>query len=79
MDDVVFNEIRMQVTERFNVIERRLNNHGDRLDKLEQKQVEFCVKIDNLCASIDKLISTIKWVIGLTVPAAIGIVAIMSR
>ena len=34
--------------------EQRINNH-DRIDKLENKQAEMAVKIENLCNTIDKL------------------------
>ena len=35
--------------------EQRINAHSDRLDKLENKQAEMAVKIENLCNTIDKL------------------------
>lgn len=44
--------------------EIRINNHSERIDRLENKQAETNVKIDNLCNSLDSLTSTIKWFIG---------------
>ena len=38
--------------------ERRLNNHGDRIDKLEQYQSRSEVQISNLCEQIKNLVST---------------------
>lgn len=52
--------------------EKRLNNHGNRIDKLEQSQASVNTKIENLCDQIKQLISIMKWYIGLTVGALIG-------
>jgi len=49
------------------VHDKRLNNHGDRIDKLEQGQSEFKVEIKNLCKDIQGLTATLKWFIGLMV------------
>ncbi|MGG7160249.1 hemolysin XhlA family protein [Clostridium baratii] len=43
----------------------RLNNHGDRIDKLEQGQAEFRVEMRNLCKSIQSLTNALKWALGL--------------
>ena len=40
--------------------EIRINNHSERLDKLENKQAEMSVKLDNLCNTIDKLASNLN-------------------
>lgn len=45
--------------------DKRLNNHGDRIDKLEQGQAEFRIEIKNLCDSIKGLTSALKWALGL--------------
>ncbi|MGL4729951.1 MAG: hemolysin XhlA family protein, partial [Clostridium sp.] len=47
------------------VHEKRISNHAERLDKLEQNQVEFRIQIENLCKSITGLTSALKWGIGL--------------
>lgn len=57
------------ISEKLGVAERRLNNHSDRIDKLEQGQSEFKVEIKNLCKDIQSLTSTLKWFIGLLVGA----------
>lgn len=54
------------------VHEVRINNHGDRIDKLECKQAEMAAKIDNLCNSLDSLTSAIKWLICLIVTTLVG-------
>lgn len=40
--------------------EKRINNHSGRLDKLENKQAETNVKLDNLCNTINKLASNLN-------------------
>ena len=52
--------------------ERRINNHSERIDKLENKQAETNVKLDNLCNSINSLTSTMKWLLGVMVTTLIG-------
>lgn len=41
--------------------EKRLNNHGERLDKLEQEGVELKTELKNLCENLETLTSTMKW------------------
>ena len=52
--------------------ERRLNNHGDRIDKLEQYQSRSEVQISNLCEQIKNLVSAIKWSMGLLIATLVG-------
>lgn len=52
--------------------ENRINNHSERLDKIEQSQAEFKVQIKSLCDNIASLTSAIKWLIGLGASALIG-------
>ncbi|MEF9991322.1 MAG: hemolysin XhlA family protein [Peptostreptococcaceae bacterium] len=52
--------------------DKRLNNHGDRLDKLEQQQCEFKVQIQNLVKSIEGLTTSIKWALGLFAGSFVG-------
>lgn len=54
--------------------EKRLNNHGDRIDKLEQYQSKSEVQISNLCEQIKSLVSTIKWSMGLLVTTLVGFI-----
>ena len=51
------------------VHEERINSHSKRIDKLENKQAETNVRLDNLCSSLDGLASAIKWFIGLIIGA----------
>lgn len=59
--------------------ETRLNNHGDRLDVLEQDGRDAKVQIVNLIKSIDGLVSTMKWLIGLLVPTIVAIVGLLLK
>lgn len=45
--------------------ESRLNNHSERLDKLEQYKSKSEEKIDNLCVDLRNLTSTLRWGIGI--------------
>lgn len=54
-----------RIDERLAVHDSRINNHGDRLDKLEQYQSKSEVQIDNLCLQIKALVITIRWAMGL--------------
>jgi hypothetical protein len=54
------------------VHEKRINNHSDRIDKLEQHQCEFKVQIQNLVKSIEGLTTSIKWALGLFAGSFVG-------
>lgn len=54
------------------VHEKRINNHSDRIDKLEQQQCELKVQIQNLVKSIDGLTTSIKWALGLFAGSFVG-------
>ena len=55
-----------------NTHEKRLNNYGQRLDKLEQDSASYKVEIKNLCETIKQLTSTLKWFIGLMIGAFVS-------
>lgn len=40
--------------------EKRINSHADKIDKLENKQAETNIKLDNLCNTINKLASNLN-------------------
>lgn len=52
--------------------EKRLNNHSERLDKIEQDSVEFKTELKNLCDNLKSLTSVIKWFIGIWVTTLLG-------
>lgn len=43
--------------------EKRINNHGDRLDKLEQDGRELKTELKNLCENLKSLTNMMKWFI----------------
>ena len=51
---------------------KRLDNHGLRLDKLEQDAVEFKTEIKNLCDNLKTFTSVLKWFIGIWVTTLLG-------
>lgn len=55
------------VKDKLETYERRLNNHGERIDKLEQRGARVDEKIDSLCTQLSNLTSTLKWFMGLIV------------
>jgi hypothetical protein len=72
MDKIICNEKHKRIDERLDVHDTRLNNHGDRIDKLEQYQSKTEAQINNLCEQIKNLVSTMKWFIGLLVGAFVS-------
>lgn len=52
--------------------EKRINNHSDRIDKLEREGAELKVEIKNLCENLRSLTSVIKWFITVFVGAFIS-------
>ena len=52
--------------------DRRINNHSERLDELEQGRAATDVKIDNLCEKLGAQTKSINWLIGLMVSGLLG-------
>jgi chromosome segregation ATPase len=61
-----------RVDEKIDVHERRLNNHSERIDKLEQYQAKATVQIESLCKQIKTLVTAIWSAIGLTITTLLG-------
>lgn len=61
------------VDERLRLNDRRLDNHGERIDKLEQGQAELSTIMINLCKKVDKLIDVLYDIIKSTVGGIIVI------
>lgn len=72
MDNGVCLEKHKRVDERLDIHDTRLNNHSERLDKIEQNQSRTDIKIENLCEQIKSLVTTIRWAMGLTVTTLLG-------
>ena len=52
--------------------EKRINNHSDRLDKLEQNDIALKLEIKNLCDNIKQLTTIMKWFVGLIIGSFVG-------
>ena len=72
MDKSVCDERHNQINYRLNIHEERLNNHGQRIDQLEQYKSKTEAQINNLCDQIKSLVTTMRWFIGLLVGAFIS-------
>lgn len=68
----VCSEKHKRIDEKFIIQEKRLNNHGDRIDLLEQSRSRTETQIANLCEQIKSLISTIRWFLGLAGATLLG-------
>ncbi|WP_034438842.1 hemolysin XhlA family protein [Clostridium ihumii] len=60
------------VQHQLEVLEKRTNNHGERLDKIEQDNASLKTEIKNLCENLKQLTIVMKWFIGLLVGAFVS-------
>lgn len=60
------------ITHEIEVHDKRLNNHSERLDKLEQDGRELKTELKNLCENLKSLTSMMKWFIATLVGALIS-------
>ena len=72
MNDELCLEKHKRLDEKLEVHDTRLNNHGDRIDKLEQDNASFKTELKNLCNNLKSLTSVIKWFIGTWVVTLLG-------
>ena len=61
-----------RIDERLDVHDVRLNNHGERIDALEQHKSRTEVEIKNLIEQIKSLVTTMRWFMGLFASSLIG-------
>lgn len=59
--------------------EKRMNSHSERLDAIEQDSREYKVQIANLCKQVEDLVNTIKWLLGISIPAILTIIGLLLR
>ena len=67
MEKELCNERHKRIDEKFDTQEKRINNHSERIDLLEQYRSKTEAKIESLCEQIQGLVTTMKWFIGLIV------------
>lgn len=79
MNDATLLEIRKGYDDKLANHEKRLNIHGERLDAIEIECKESAVQIKNLIKSIDSLVTTLKWMIGIAVPSLLTVLGLLLR
>ncbi len=52
--------------------EKELNNHSNRIDKLEQQVAKFAIQIENLCSDLKDLTGVLKWLVGVMITTLVG-------
>lgn len=62
----------IEIDKKFETTEKRLNNHGDRIDKLEQNSIRLEERLDNLIKQLTQLNTMLRWFIGLMIGAFIS-------
>ena len=62
----------IEIDKKFETTEKRLNNHGDRIDKLEQNSIRLEERLDNLIKQLAQLNTMLRWFIGLMIGAFIS-------
>ncbi|WP_061321042.1 hemolysin XhlA family protein [Clostridium botulinum] len=72
MELKVCEEKHKRLEEKIDVHDIRLNDHGKRIDRIEQNQSKIDTKIENLCDQLKQLVSVLKWYIGLSVGALVS-------
>ena len=72
MEKAICDEKHRRVDYRIETQERRLNNHGDRIDRLEQNGTKLEERLDNLIKQLTNLNTTIKWFMGLMAGSFVG-------
>ncbi len=60
------------ISEKLATAEKRLNNHSERIDKLEQNSVRLEERLDNLITQLSSLNITMRWFIGLIIGAFVS-------
>ena len=56
-----------RINERIDTNERRINNHSERLDRIELANGRLEERLNNLITQLENLNKTMKWFIGLLV------------
>ncbi len=63
------------IAEKLEEHDRRLDRHDNKIEILEKNDAVNNTRIDNLCKSLDALISTLKWLSGFLL-TAIGLLIV---
>lgn len=71
-DNDICREKHKQIDEKFITQERRINNHSERIDKLEQFKSSTETELRNLVEQIKNLVATLKWMITTAIVSLLG-------
>lgn len=74
MDDQKCEIYRERMNERLIIQDKRLDNHSERLDALENYKYMIDERINNLIAKMDDLMGTMKWLTRGVGTAIIGLI-----
>lgn len=72
MEKSVCDERHRQIDYRLDVTEKRLDDHGERLDRIELSNGRLEERLNNLITQLEQLNKTMKWFIGLLVGSFVG-------
>jgi predicted nuclease with TOPRIM domain len=72
MEEKVCNEKHRRIDEKFETHERRINNHSERLDRIEISSSKLEERLDGLIDKLGSLNTTLRWFIGLMVAAFVS-------
>ena len=61
-----------RIDEKLETLDKRLNNHSERLDRIELVNTKLEERLDNLIKQLTQLNSTMKWFMGIMVGAFIS-------
>ena len=67
MEKSICDERHKRIDEKLELHERRLNNHSERLDRIELANGRLEERLNNLIQQLEQLNKTMKWFIGLLV------------
>jgi predicted nuclease with TOPRIM domain len=71
-NETLCKERHKRIDEKLDVAERRLNNHSERIDKIEQVNSRMEERLNGLIDQLGTLNTTLKWFIGLIVGAFVS-------
>lgn len=72
MEKSICDERHRQIDYRLDVTEKRLNNHSERLDRIELVNSKLEERLNNLISQLEQLNKTMKWFITALVGAFIS-------
>lgn len=61
-----------RIDEKLEIHDKRLNNHSERLDRIELVNTKLEERLDNLIKQLTQLNSTMKWFMGIMVGAFVS-------